>query len=297
MIRRFLVTAERNALRLVVSLVLLFSVTASAAIHQDLHADSPDNPPAVQAPSIPGEAGLADVMSQYGIAQGSERAQMLAAWFEKVLHDPVIKQRIPGGAHALEQIFIDEGKREAVMSSGLARLTPADRLLYLQLFTRLLDELVPVNCFGLVDINAAMNHITIDQMSAADAELYLRLLFKVLKSSGSAAPVGMPTAQQYSAAVEALSREIVVELDADPVNLDRYHLYTTHPELATPSDVCWLTRVTLHAIERMPEAERDFVLVPAITDPDAASAGNAAEANPARVPLRSWVRPSDKTVP
>ena len=297
MIRRFLVPAERNTLRLAGSLVFLFSSTASAAIHQNLHADMPNTLATVQAPSKSREAGAADVLSQYGIALGPEKSQMLAAWFDKVLQDPVIKQRFPGDAHALEQIFIDEGKREAVMSTGLARLPPAERLLYLQLFTRLLDELVPVNCFGLVDINAVINHITIAEMSNTDAELYLRLLFKVLLSSASDAAVRIPTAQQYSVAIEELSRAIVTELDADRVNLDRYYFYTVHRALATPADVCWMTRVTLHAIERMPETERDFVLVPAIIAPDAAPADGTIQRNPAQVPLPSRARRPGTTIP
>ncbi|MFP4896571.1 hypothetical protein [Paraburkholderia sp. EG304] len=184
-------------------------------------------------------------------------------------------------------MFVDEGKREAVMSSGLARLAPEDRLTYLQLFTHLLDEFVPVNCFGLVDINAAMNRIALAQMSDAEAELYLQLIYKVLVSSASSVPVGLPTRQQYSAAVYVLSSEIVIELDANPVNLDRYQSYTSHPELSTPSDICRTTRVTLHAIERMPEPERDFILMLAIVDSDAASLASPESTKPAMTPLPS----------
>ncbi len=139
------------------------------------------------------------------------------------------------------------------MSGGLARHTAPDRMDYLKLLTRLFDELVPVNCFGLNDCSAAMNHVTIVQMSDADAELYLRLLYKVLVSGVSDAPVRLPTREQYAAASDELSREVVIELDADPVNLDRYQLYSTYTASATPSDVWWVTRVTLHAMEKMPE--------------------------------------------
>ncbi|RZF25672.1 hypothetical protein EVC45_32160 [Paraburkholderia sp. UYCP14C] len=232
-----------------------------------------------------GGPDLSDALDQFGIARGSTKAGIVASWLKKIEQDPAVAQRIPGGVRELEQMFLDEGKREALMSSGLARLTPADRLTYLQLFTHLLDEFVPVNCFGLVDINEVMNRITLAQMSDADAELYLRLIYKVLVSSASGGPVRLPTRQQYSEAVEVLSSKIVIELDADPVNLDRYQSYSAHPESSTPSDVCWTTRVTLHAIERMPEPERDFILMPAIMNSDAASLASPDGTNPAMTPL------------
>ncbi|SEJ83586.1 hypothetical protein SAMN05192539_10202 [Paraburkholderia diazotrophica] len=297
MIRGIFVTAKGSRHWLAGWLAFLLSLTANAAIHQVLHADLFEDPSTVMAPAKLGSARLNEMLSQSGIARDSEKARMLATWIDMVLHDPVIARRIPGGARALEQVFLDEGRREALMSSGLARLTPADRLLYLQLFTRLLDQLVPVNCFGLVDITAAMSRITIAEMSDADAGLYLLLLYKVLANSESEAPARLPTPQEYTIAIEALSRAIVIELDADPVNLDRYALYTAHLSAATPSDVCWLTRVTLHAIAKMPETERDFILLPAITDPDAGTLANPVEARPAQAPLPSWGRPRGTTIP
>lgn len=257
-------------------LTLLLSLTASAAIHQDLHDDSHERSTTAGAASAPEEADFDSALRRYGIGRGSEKARILSTWLDAVLRDPAIRKRMPGGARELEHDFLDADKRTTLISGGLARLTPADRLRYLQLFTRLLDELVPVNCFGLVDISAVMNRITIAQMSDADAELYLDLLYKVLVSGGTDAAVRLPTAQQFAAAVEELSRAIVIELHADPVDLERYQFYSTHRSVATPADVCWTTRVTLHAIAKMPEAERDFVLLPAITPP-----GDATLANPA----------------
>ncbi|WP_241018243.1 hypothetical protein [Paraburkholderia sp. Tr-20389] len=236
------------------------------------------------------------MLSQNGIVPGSEKARVLTAWFDVILRDPVIQTRFPGGARALQKVFFDEGKREALMSSGLARLTPNERLDYLQLFTRLLDELVPVNCFGLVDMTAVMNRITLAQMSDTDTALYLRLLYRVLVSSGSDIPVRLPTQEEYDAAVEELSRAIVIELDADPASMDRYELYMVHPSQATPSDVCWTTRVTLHAIAKMSETERDFVLLPAISGATVEPFKNPAAEQPAQSPLPFRNRPTEKSI-
>jgi hypothetical protein len=279
-------------------LAVLLSSTAGAAVHHDFHSLAPDNPATLSAPASGPEAtALNKVLRQYGIEQGSNKARILSAWFDKVSHDPIIAARIPGGAGGLERVLLDADKREALMSTGLARLTVQDRLLYLQLFTRLLDELVPVNCFGLVDVIAVMNRITVAVMSDADAQIYLGLLYKVLVSSVSEMPERSLTPRQYTAAVDSLSRAIVIELDADPVDLDRYHFYTTHSLAATPSDVCWMTRVTLHAIARMPEGERDLFLLSIFTDSKAASHASPVDAEPAKAPLPSSTAPPDLKMP
>jgi hypothetical protein len=289
--------AEMNILRLAASLALLFSLTASAAVHRDLRTMPPDNPASGSTPSMPGDAGLDNVLHEYGIERGSEKAGILAAWFDKISHDPVIARSLPGGVGALDRVFLDADQRDAVISRGIAHLSAADRLLYLQLFTRLFDELVPVNCFGLVDIVAVMNRITIAQMSNADAELYLRLLYKVLVSSASDRPLRSPPPQQYSEAVDALSRAVVIELEGDPFDLDQYQFYTTHPSAATPSDICWLTRVTLHAIGRLPRSQRDIFLLPALTNPNAASPMSPGDASPAGRPPPASARPPSTTIP
>jgi hypothetical protein len=65
-------------------------------------------------------------------------------------------------------------------------------------------------------------------------------------------------------------------------------VYTRHTlRRHTSSDVCWMTRVTLHAIERMPQAEIDVILMSAIIAQDAASADRGIVGNPAQVPLPS----------
>jgi len=264
-IRAGFATAMKMGFLLAAWCAVLWTSTGNAAFRESAHAGQPEPPAALASPATPEASNLGRTLSQNGIAPGSAKAHMLTAWFEMVLHDPSIAMRIGGGPASLERIFVDEGKREALMSSGLARLAPQERLLYLQLFTRLLDEFVPVNCFGLVDMSAVMSHITISQMSDADAALYLQLLYKVLVSSTSDAPVRLPTQQEYAGALEALSRAIVIELDGDTASLDRYGTYTRQPSTATPSDVCWMTRVTLHAIAKMPESERDVILLTVVT--------------------------------
>jgi len=284
-ILRFLTLTRKHSLLALAWLAILLSSHASAAVHHVPGAGPPDVGAVTIAPSMPRGDSLDDVLDQNGIVPGSQKARVLAEWVDMIVHDPTIGARIPGGMHALFQVFVDERKREAMMSSGLARLTPNERLDYLKLFTRLLDELVPVNCFELVDMHAVMNRITFSQMSDEDAALYLRLLYRVLVSSVSDITVRLPTQAEYDSAIEGLSRAIVMELDADPASMDRYQQYVVHPSAATPADVCWTTRVTLHAIARMSETERDFVLLPAISGSAMEPFEGTSEDKPAQAPL------------
>lgn len=296
MILRFLTLTRRQRLLALAWLAILLSSHVSAAVHHVPSAGPFDVGAATIAPSMRRGASLDDVLGQNGIVPGSEKARVLAEWVDTIVRDPIIAARVPGGMHALFQVFVDESKREAMMSSGLARLAPNERLDYLKLFTRLLDELVPVNCFGLVDMHAVMNRITFSQMSDADAALYLRLLYRVLLSSASDIAVRLPTQAEYDSAVEELSRAIVIELDADPASMDRYQLYMIHPSAATPADACWTTRVTLHAIARMSETARDFVLLPAISGATMEPLKGPSEDTPAQAPLPLRERSTDKAI-
>lgn len=284
-------------LRLTVWFTLLISLSANAAVHLDFHDESPDAAAAGSASRQRGAVDIDEILRQYGINQGSIKARIIFEWFDKVARDPVIGARVPGGAPALVHVLLDPEQREAMMSSGLARLTPADRSRYLVLLTRVLDELVPVNCFGLVDIVTIMNRVTIAQMSDAQAELYLDLVYKIMVSSGSSAPVRVPTREEYAAASEAMSRAVVIELGGDPANVDRYMAYTANPSTATPADVCWMTRVTLHALARMPAPERDVMLLPVFIGPPAASLADPDDQRPAQMPFPASASPPGTTMP
>jgi hypothetical protein len=251
---------------------LFVTAPAGAAIrHETDKLLLPANPafPALSAQSAQSEQASYDQMFlEQGIEPGSSKAQIVRAWVEKIQHDPVITAAIPGGANGISRVFLDPETRENVMSSGLARLCAADRLSYVQLLTRFLDELVPVNCFGEVDTGAAMNTVTLREMSDADARQYFELLYKVLTGDARKSPVVLPTPQQYAFAQRQLSRALLLQLGGNQSDVARYEIYATNPSLATPADACWATRITLHAIISMADPERDFILLRAILQED-----------------------------
>jgi hypothetical protein len=129
---------------------------------------------------------------------------------------------MPDGADSVGDVFLDPAKRQILMSDGLSRLDAADRLQYVQLMTRLLDELVPVNCYGLSDMSAVMMRVRLQDMSNADIDQYLGLLYKVVAKYASGAPIQMPTRDQSAAGEAQLSQGIVAELQGDRASMDRY---------------------------------------------------------------------------
>ncbi|MBP0591499.1 hypothetical protein J8I87_17565 [Paraburkholderia sp. LEh10] len=246
------------------TLIVLLAVTAlaGAALRRNTDSYPPsDNPASAAAPAGAKAGGPETLFIQSGIDPNSNKARIILAWMERVRHDPVIAAGIPGGARRVGQIFVDPAAREEFMAQGIARLSPADRLKYVQLLTKFLDELVPVNCFGLSDMRAVMNRVSLNEMQDADVDQYFDLLFKVLVSDASNAPISTPTPQQFADAERKLTHALVAQLHGNEADIERLAFYASNPSMATPSDACWTTRVTLHAIIAMPDPERDLILL------------------------------------
>jgi hypothetical protein len=266
-------------------LSILVSLTLSAGASAAVHVVPPTIPTQVDptAPQVaPAPSGNDELLDQYGIEPDSEKAQTILKWVHKIRNDPAIAASLPQGADSIGDVFLDPEKRQILMTDGLARLDAADRRQYIGLITRLLDELVPVNCYGLSDMSAVMMRVRLQDMSDADVDLYLSLLYKVVARYASGAPIRMPTRDQSVAGQARLSQGIAAELQGDQDSLGRYAYYASHPSAATPADTCWMTRVTMHAIVDMPDPERDYVLLPSISDRDD-PAGAQGKSSPAAV--------------
>jgi hypothetical protein len=252
--------------------LLIVTVSASAAIHRDTSDFATQMDPPMAPPVAPGSTDYDELLRRYGVEPGSEKAQTILKWVGRIRNDPVIARNLPDGADSVGAVFLDPAKRQILMSDGIARLDAADRLQYVQLIARLLDELVPVNCYGLSDMSAVMMRVRFQDMSNADVDQYLGLLYKVVARYASDTPIQIPTRDQSAAGKAQLSRDVAAELQGDPDSLDRYAYYASHPSAATPADTCWMARVTMHAIIVMPNPERDYVLLPSISDRDDAAA-------------------------
>jgi hypothetical protein len=249
----------------VATLIFALAATtwASAAIRRDTDFSAP--PAAEDSAAAPapreGRINLDRLFVEHGIAPDSNKARIIVTWMDKILRDPVIAARIPGGPEQIEQIFVDPKARETFMAQGLAHLQPSDRLAYMQLLTRFFDELVPVNCFGQSSMSEVMSRVSLLDMKEPDVDQYFNLLYRVLAHDTASRPAPIPTQQENIAAERAFSHSVIAELRGDQVDIDRFVMYASNPASATPSDICWATRVTLHAILAMPAPERDVVLL------------------------------------
>ncbi|MEX3975841.1 hypothetical protein [Paraburkholderia caribensis] len=210
-------------------------------------------------------APMNDVLRRNGLEPGSEKSLIVIKWLQGMHKDPAIGRAVPGGSNELGRVLSDPTRRDSLMMNGLARLSADDRLHYLKIYTRMLDELVPVNCFGLSDMGDVMDRVTLGDMEPTQITEYLGLLYKVIVSSASSAAIPTPTPHQYAMAEAVLARALVIELGGDPQNVQRYENIELHPFSATPADMCWATRVTLHAVGAMHDPYRDFILLLAIT--------------------------------
>lgn len=245
---------------------LIFALAAttltSAAIRRDADFDSPSAAEdATPSPRDERRIDLQRLLGEHGIAPDSGKARIIVTWVDRILRDPAIAAHIPGGPQHIEQIFLDPTTREQFMAQGLAHLLPSDRFAYMQLLTRFFDEMVPVNCFGRSNMSEIMSRVSLLDMNETDIDQYFSLLYRVLVNDPASRPAPVPTPQENAAAERAFSHSVIAELHGDQTDIDRFATYATNPASATPTDLCWATRVTLHAIIAMPAAERDVVLL------------------------------------
>jgi hypothetical protein len=204
----------------------------------------------------PERSAYDEMLIENGVEPGSSKAELIIGWVERIHRDPAIV----GNVQRMSGLFLDSHSRSEIMADGLVRLPPYERLQYVKLMTKLLDTLVPADCFGFNDMNEVMNHLTLKEMSNADIDEYFRLLLGAVRASALKAPFDIPTSQQLADAEMRLRQALIVELSSLEANVMRYQAYIASPHSAAPDDVCWANRVTMHAILAMPEPDRDVVL-------------------------------------
>lgn len=209
-----------------------------------------------------------EMLIDNGVDPASDKGQLILAWIARIDDDPVVT----GSARGVSQLFLNAGARAELMADGLERLSPALRLQYVMLITRLLDTLVPADCFGLNAMDAVVNRVSLSAMSEADIDGYFRLLLAALQAAQSETSPELPSPQQSERAEESLKRSLLHELGYVQSNVARYIAYSGNPEGATPVDACWAMRVTMHAILAMPDPDRDVVLRQTVQSQRATSA-------------------------
>ncbi|WP_250519143.1 hypothetical protein [Caballeronia sp. ATUFL_M1_KS5A] len=215
---------------------------------------APDRSPATEVENT--RSVYDEMLVANGINPSSDKGRLILAWVARINADSMIK----GNAHRSSRIFLNPRARAELMADGLERLAPGLRLQYVSLIAKFLDTLVPFDCFGLNDMSAVVDRISLSAMSEADIDAYFRVLLAALRASGLETRLDTPSAQQYEDADESLRRSLLHQLGYLPANIARYAAYSQNPRAAAPVEACWAMRVTMHAILALPDPERDIVL-------------------------------------
>lgn len=239
-------------------IALAGATEANAAFRYDELWD--DTAPSIAQPAVSGSDSPSSVYDEMlvenGVDPASEKGQLILAWIARINGDPVVA----GNVQRMSNLMLNPGARAELMADGLGRMAPALRLQYVALITKVLDTLVPPDCFGLNEMDAVIDRVSLNAMSDADIDGYFRMLLAALRAAQSGAALDTPSPQQYAQAESSLKLSLLRELDYAPGNVARYTAYSANPQSVPPVDACWAMRVTMHAILAMPDPERDVVL-------------------------------------
>jgi hypothetical protein len=181
---------------------------------------------------------------------------LILAWIVRINSDPAVA----GNVQRKSDLMLNPGARAEALADGLGRMAPALRLQYVALIAKVLDTLVPPDCFGLSEMDAVIDRVSLNAMSDADIDGYFRMLLAALRATQTGTTLDTPSPQQYAQAETSLKLSLLRELDYAPGNVARYSAFSANPSSVPSVDACWAMRVTIHAILAMPDPERDVVL-------------------------------------
>ncbi|SAK87360.1 filamentation induced by cAMP protein Fic [Caballeronia glebae] len=75
--------------------------------------------------------------------------------------------------------MLNPGALDEALADGLGRMAPALRLQYVALIAKVYDTLVPPDCFGLYEMDAVIDRVSLNAMSDADIDGYFRMLLVI----------------------------------------------------------------------------------------------------------------------
>lgn len=215
----------------------------------------------VVAPAEQMSAQSAVALSETGVEQETIKARIVEAWFYRLRADPAVAVAVPGGVAGLEARLRDDAARERLIRSGIARLTPPDRLAYFTLLAKYMGRVARGNCQGIASVQDIADRISIGSMSDADTAEYFSLLYRVVIRSLLAAPLTLPTPMAYERALRHLDDAVNAALAGDPLAVARLARVTNGGPGASMADVCWASAVLMRSTAAMSGPDRDALLL------------------------------------
>lgn len=200
-------------------------------------------------------------LRRINVEPGSSKARIIDSWAEKIRLEGTTPLGGQGEHLTIQSIMDNPELRTPFVLSGLARISPEDRLEYTRMASSFFDRFVPQDCFGLTDQQQIMaKAMAVDKMSDSEADEFFGLIYKMVHASAVRAPIDVPSASQHTAAVSKLGVAMEAMVPNDKADIDRFAAFIVDPSRASTVDKCWITGLSMHAIISMGEPDRDIIL-------------------------------------
>ncbi|MGN6084623.1 hypothetical protein [Trinickia sp.] len=194
-------------------------------------------------------------LKQLGVQPGTKKAEILLKWDRAIRNAPDLKARF---AHGFPPPQSAAG--QYLFADGLSRITPAQRAEFWSLYARVAAAHLPDNCYGESNPAAITSRLmTFANFTDDDADEYMGLSAAILHASVRHDPEHVPTSSEYQAATLALGRLMVTDIK-DKADAGRFARIMVSPGSASVADKCWITRVSIRAIEKLPATEKEIAL-------------------------------------
>ena len=218
-------------------------------------------------------------LRELGVQPGTKKAAIMMRWYRTIREAPDLKAAFPAGIPPSQT-----PQGQVVFADGLSRVTPARRAEFWSLYARVAAAHLPDDCYGQTSPAAISSRLmAFPNLTDEDTDEYLGLVAAMLHASAQHAPEHVPTPAELKAASTALGKMMVTEVKSK-ADADHLAHVLVNRSTASIADACWVTKVSIRAIDRLPPDEKEVVLASAYhraVDAAAAAAAPASSAAPA----------------
>lgn len=242
----------------IAAIALITIVAASGCSTNGSLAPSASNPQAVpaDAEALVAQAFEEQRLKQVGVQPGTKKAGILLKWQRSLLNAPDIKARFPTGLPSPQS-----PAGAIAMADGLSRITPAQRAEFWSLYARVAAAHLPDDCYGQRESPEISRRLmSFPNFTDDETDEYMGLVAAILHADARQDPVQLPTVADHSAAVIVLGRVMSSEVRSK-ADADRIARVSVNRAAASVTDICWVTKVSIRAIDKLPPKEKEVLLV------------------------------------
>jgi len=215
-------------------------------------------------------------LKELGVQPGTKKAAIMMKWHRMIREAPDLKAAFPAGIPPSQT-----PQGQVVFADGMMRVTPAKRAEFWSLYARVAAAHLPDDCYGQASSTAISSRLmAFPNLTDEDTDEYLGLVVAMLHASAQHAPEHVPTPAERMAASTALGKLMMTEVKSK-ADADHLARVLVNRSAASIADACWVTKVSIRAIDRLPPDEKDVLLASAYHQAVVAAAAAAAPASSA----------------